>query len=136
MDTVRYRASSLRMLACAIVVAGLAGVGLALAGSGSPLRSPLVLLFLATAPAMAVAGLLRGLDVTARVFVSCVAMIVINACVAETMLAIGAWSARTGLVVVVVIAAVLRAVQLPVVRDRLRPCAEAVRSVADRLERM
>jgi hypothetical protein len=130
------------MLACAIVMAGLAGVGLALAGSGSPLRSPLVLLFLVTAPAMAVAGLLRGLDAAARVFVSCLAMIVINACVAETMLAAGAWSPRTGLVAVVVIAAVLWMVQLPFVRGWARRYAPAVRAVAairavaGRLERM
>jgi hypothetical protein len=142
MDTLSYRASPLRALACAVVVAGLAGVGLALADSGSPLRSPLVLLFLVTAPAMAVAGLLPGLDVAARVFVSCVAMIVINACVAETMLAAGAWSPRTGLVAVVVIAAVLWAVQLPVSRGWLRrypPAARvvaAVRAMAGRLERM
>jgi hypothetical protein len=130
------------MLACAIVVAGLAGVGLALAGSGSPLRSPLVLLFLISAPAMAVAGFLNGLDIVARVFVSFVAMLVINACVAETMLAAGAWSPRTGLVAVVVIAAVLWAVRLPVVLGWLRRYPPAVRAVAavragaDRLERM
>gem|GEM_PF-6126812 len=108
------------MLACAVVVAGLAGMVLVLAGSSSPLRSPLIVLFLVTAPAMAVAGLLRGLDVTARVFLCCLAMIAINACVAETMLAAGDWSPRTGLVAVAVIAAVLRAVQLPAVRGLLR----------------
>jgi hypothetical protein len=130
------------MLACAIIVAGLAGVGLALAGSGWPLRSPLVLLFLATAPAMAVAGLLPGLDVAARVFVSCIAMIVINACVAEMMLAAGAWSPRAGLISVLVIAAVLRAVQLPFLRGwarRYPPAVRvvsAVRAVCGRLERM
>jgi hypothetical protein len=139
-DTLRYQGQGARLLACGIVVAGLAGVVLALAGSGSPFRSPLVLLFLVTAPAMAVAGLLRGLDVVARVFVSCLAMIVINACVAETMLAAGAWSPKAGLLAVVVIAAVLWAVQLPFVRGLARRYASSVGGVfarvADRLERM
>lgn len=136
MDTLRYQGQRARLLACGIVVAGLAGVVLALAGSGSPFRSPLVLLFLVTAPAMAVAGLLRGLDVVARVFVSCLAMIVINACVAETMLAAGAWSPKAGLVVVVVIAAALWVVQLPFVRGRARRYGAIFARVADRLERM
>ncbi len=77
--------------------------GLALAGARMPLRTPVVLLFLAAAPTMGVAGLLRGLDAFARIFAACAAAIIINVMVAERMLAAGAWSPDGGLVVVVVI---------------------------------
>jgi hypothetical protein len=101
-----------RLLACAIVAAGLAGVGLALAGASSAFRSPLVLLFLVSAPAMAVWGLLGGLDAVARVFVAVIAMVIIDICVPEAMLAANAWSPRTGLIVIVVICGVLAAARL------------------------
>ena len=51
-----------RWLACAVIASGVTGVGLALADARMPLRTPVVLLFLAAAPTMAVAGLLPGLD--------------------------------------------------------------------------
>lgn len=102
-----------RWLACAVIAAGIAGVLLALADAGSPLRAPLVLLFLAAATAMAVAALLRGLDTFGRIFVGCAATVVINVMVAETMIATGTWSPNHGLVAVVVITAVIGAVQLP-----------------------
>ena len=102
-----------RWLACAVIAAGLAGVALALADTSTPLRAPLVLLFLAAAPAMAVAGLLRGLDTFGRIFAGGAATVVINVLVAETMIAAGAWSPDHGLVAVVVITAVIAAVQLP-----------------------
>ena len=62
-----------RWLACAVIASGVTGVGLALADARMPLRTPLVLLFLAA----------------------------------------GAWSPDGGLVVVVVITALIEAVQLP-----------------------
>lgn len=107
-----------RLLAFAVIAAGVVGVGLTLADARWPLRGPLVLLFLAAAPAMAVAGLLRGLDRFTRIFAACAAMVVINVLVAETMLAAGAWSPDGGLIVVVVITALMGAVQLPPVRSR------------------
>jgi len=51
-----------RWLACAVIASGVTGVGLALADARMPLRTPGVLLLLAAAPTMAVAGLLPGLD--------------------------------------------------------------------------
>jgi hypothetical protein len=116
-----------RLLARATIVAGVAGVGLALAGSGSAARSPLVLLFLAAAPAMAVGGLLRGLDLFGRVFAAIIGTVVINVGVAETMLAAHLWSPRAGLVVVALIASVLGLVQVPKARSTL------LRAVAGRL---
>ena len=44
------------------VAAGAAGVGLELAGVDSAVRTALVLVFLAVAPPVAIAGLLRTLD--------------------------------------------------------------------------
>jgi len=111
-----------RWLACAVIAAGMAGVGLTLAHSDLPLRAPLVLLFLAAAPAMAVAGLLRGLDTFGRVFAGAAAAVVINVLVAETMIAAGAWSPDHGLVAVVVITAVLGAARL-LLRTRAGPRA-------------
>ena len=123
-------------LACAVIAAGLIGVGLALAGSSSPLRAPLVMLFLAAGPAMAVAGLLRGLDTWARIFAACAAMVVINVLVAEIMLAAGAWSPDGGLVAVVVISALLGVVQLPPVRSMASRHAPRWRAAVRRLERL
>jgi hypothetical protein len=125
-----------RWLAWAVIAAGAVGVGMALADSSSPLRAPLVLLFLAAAPAIAVAGLLRGLDTFARIFAACAATVVINVLVAETMLAAGAWSPDGGLVVVVVITALIGAVQLPPVRTRARRYAPKWHAAVRRLERL
>ena len=125
-----------RWLACAVIAAGLTGVALALADASTPLRAPLVLLFLAAVPTMAVAGLLRGLDTFARIFTACIAMVLINVLVAETMLAAGVWSADGGLVVVVVITALIGAVQLPVVRIWASRYAPKWRAAVRRLERM
>jgi hypothetical protein len=110
---------SRRLLACAIIVAGLVGVGLSLADASSAARSPLVLLFLVTAPAMAVGGLLRGLDTFARIFVAILGAVVIDAGVPETMLTVHLWSPRASLVVIVLITAILGLVQVPEVRSWL-----------------
>jgi hypothetical protein len=124
-----------RALAAAAIAAGLGGAGLALAGASSPLRSPLVLLFLFITPLLAVAGLLRGLDLFARIFVSCAAMVVINVGVAETMLAAGLWSPRGGLVAIMAICAVLGLVQLPAGRRWADAAGAAISRLERRLER-
>jgi hypothetical protein len=98
------------------VAAGTVGLALALAGVDSPLRVPLLLLFLAVAPAVAVAGLLRGFDTLAVLVVSGGATIAINSLVAATMLTLGVWSPRAGLLAVAAITAVCLAGQLPAVR--------------------
>ena len=95
------------------VAAGAAGVTLVLIGTSTPLRTPLVVLFLAVAPTAAVAGLLRGIDAFARLIVACTATVVVGALAAEVTLAAGVWSPRAGLVVIVVITAVAFAIQLP-----------------------
>lgn len=125
-----------RWLACATIVAGVTGVGLTLAGADSPLRTLLVLLFLATVPTMAVAGLLRGLDTPARIFVAFTATVVINILVAVTMLEAGVWSPDAALVVVVVITALIGAVQLPPVRRKASRYAPTWRAAIRRLERL
>ena len=124
-----------RALAAAAIAAGLGGAGLALAGASSPLRFPLVLLFLFITPLLAVAGLLRGLDLFARIFVSCAAMVVINVGVAETMLAAGLWSPWGGLVAIMAICAVLGLVQLPPGRRWADAAGAAISRLERRLER-
>lgn len=125
-----------RWLACAVIAAGLAGVGLALADADTPLRTWLVLLFLVAVPTMAAAGLLRGLLTFGRIFAACTATVVINVLVAATMLAAGTWSPDGGLVTVVLITALMGAVQLPPVRRRASRHAPAWRAAVRRLERL
>jgi hypothetical protein len=125
-----------RLLAGAVIAAGMVGVVLALAGADTPLRAPLVLLFLAVVPTMGVARLLRGLDRPARIFAACAATIVINFLTAEAMLAAGVWSPDATLVVVVVITALIGAVQLPAVRRRTSHYAPTWRAAVRRLERL
>src|SRR5260370_41913881 len=61
---------SMRPLVCALIAAGVAGVALTLAGVSTPVQMTLLLVFLAVAPATAVAGLLRGLDMFAKILMA------------------------------------------------------------------
>jgi hypothetical protein len=124
-----------RRMTVTVVSMGIAGVVLALPGVQSPLRAVLVLLFLAAAPAVAVAGLLRGLDRLARLVVVGTASIVINALVAETMLAAGVWPPRGSLVVVALITAACAALQRPAVRDPLGQRLASWRAAVERAVR-
>jgi hypothetical protein len=105
-----------RTVVGAALAAGAAGFALTLAGVNSPLRVPLLLLFLATAPAVAVAGLLRGFDPLAVLVIGGAATIAINTLVAATMLTLGVWSLHAGLLAVASITAVGLAGQVPSVR--------------------
>ncbi|GAA0456394.1 hypothetical protein ACFQ2B_25770 [Streptomyces stramineus] len=88
------------------VVAGaalaIAGVGavLALADIGSPLRAPFTLFFLIVAPACAVAAALRGLDPLSRSVVAAGGAVALDLLVAQTMLALHAWTVRGGVAAV------------------------------------
>jgi hypothetical protein len=125
-----------RWLACAVTVAGVTGVGLALADADTPLRMLLVLLFLVAVPTMAAAGLLRGLDTFGRIFAAFTATVVINAMVAAIMLTTGIWSPDGGLVVIVVITAFIGAIQLPPVRRWASRYAPTWRAIIRRLEHL
>ena len=114
-----------RYLRGGIVVAGSAGVLLALAGVNSPARGPLVLLFLLAAPGLAVASLLRRLDPWARSAVAVTAAMAVNVLVAETMLAAGAWSPSAGLLTIAAISAVIGAIGLRTARLGPVPPARA-----------
>jgi len=98
-----------RWVAGGVIAAGTAGAVLALAEVQTPLRVPLVLIFLAGGPALAVASLLGGVDTFARLVVAGSAAIVINIVVAEAMILSGTWSARTGLVAVALVSAAIAA---------------------------
>lgn len=127
--------TALRWLACAVTVAGVAGVGLALADADTPVRTLLVLLFLVAAPTVATAGLLRGLDTFGKIFAAFTATVVINVLVAAVMLEAGVWSPDGGLVVVVMITALIGAARLPLVRRCASRYASAWRAIIRRLER-
>jgi len=105
-----------RWRAYGAIAAGGVGAALALAGTDTPLRGPLVLLVLAVTPAAVAASWLKSLDIFARIIVASAVAITLNALVAETMVALGAWSPRTGLVALLLICAVGSALRLKSVR--------------------
>jgi hypothetical protein len=78
------------------LAAGTAGAVIAIAGIETPARVPLVLIFLAVVPALAVTILLGGLDRLASVVIAGISTIVIDFAVAETMIISGTWSLRAG----------------------------------------
>jgi len=87
------------------VAAGAIGVLLELAGVRSAVVSVLVLVFIVVAPTAAIAGLLRGFDVFARIILAAVTAAAGITLIAMIMLAIGAWSVKGGLVAIAIISA-------------------------------
>ena len=94
-------------------VAGiLAGVGALLGGcvlalGGDSMGAAVTVMFLLVAPASAVAASLTGLDPLTRIVLAVAAAVVLNALVAETMLIIGSWSVRGGVVAVGALSALI-----------------------------
>ena len=74
-----------------------------LAGVRSAFVTVLVLIFIAVAPATAIAGLLRGFDLFARLILACVTTIAVLTLIAMIMLAIGIWSPKAGLVAIALV---------------------------------
>jgi len=99
--------------------AGAVGVILALAGVHSPVRTVLVIVFLAVAPTAAIAGLLRSFDPFARIILSVVTTLVMLSIVAMILLSSGLWSPIGELIVVAVITGGCLAIQVPSVRARV-----------------
>jgi len=100
-------------------VAGVVGVGMALAGVHSPARAVLVLVFLAVVPTVAIAGLLRSFDLFARIILAGAANITILTLTATIMLAEGVWSPVAGLLGVTVATLLCLVAQWPPVRERV-----------------
>ncbi|MGD6746436.1 hypothetical protein ACOKM3_31940 [Streptomyces sp. BH106] len=108
MQTIGIKPSSsdgLQLLAGAGVVAGGAGLVLALSHAGSPLRGPLALFFLLAAPGAAFAVALRGLDPWARALTSAAGAVAVVMLVAQGMLAVHRWSVDGGVIAVAVLSA-------------------------------
>jgi len=101
--------SASRWLIVGVLAAGAVGAALALAGITAPARVPLVLIFLATAPSLAVASLLGPLDRLAKVVIAGTSAIVINFAVAETMIVAGTWSPAAGVAAVGIVSALIAA---------------------------
>ncbi|MEU0209127.1 hypothetical protein ABZ235_30755 [Streptomyces canus] len=93
------------LLAGAATAVGGFGALLAFTGSDSPLRAPLTLFFLLSAPAAGIAAALRGFDPFARVLASLAGSVVLNMLVSQGMLATHRWSARGGVMAMAVISA-------------------------------
>ena len=85
------------------VLAGSVSAILAFADIDTPVRAPLVVIFLLAALAAAVAGQLDRFDVLARLVIAGAAAVVINFLVAEIMLATGLWSVRGSVIVIAAI---------------------------------
>jgi hypothetical protein len=124
-------------VACGVIAAGSAAVVLTLADIDTPVRGPVVFLFLAGAPVAVIAGWMESLDIFARIVVACAAAIALNALVAGTMLELGTWSPRMGLVAVLLICALGSVLRLRPVRDALishrwapRPALDAERETS------
>jgi hypothetical protein len=101
----------------AVVLAGLTGAALTLAGVRSPATGPLTLTFVLVTPAVCVASLLGGLDPAARVIVSGAASVALAASVAEVMLVTSGWSPDGGIVATATASALL-ALAAVIVRRR------------------
>jgi uncharacterized membrane protein len=85
-----------------LVLAGLTGAALTLAGVESPATGSLTLLFVLFTPALCVAMLLTGLDLLARAIVAGAASVSLAASVAEVMLVTSNWSPRGGLIAIMI----------------------------------
>ncbi|MGH4021364.1 MAG: hypothetical protein ACRDT0_19470 [Pseudonocardiaceae bacterium] len=96
---------ALGMLAVGFTLAA----GFALVDGGDGLVAGFTVAFLAVAPAIAVAMPLRGLDPLARTVLALAAAAVVNALVAEAMLATDTWSIPGGVAAVGVVSAVVAA---------------------------
>jgi uncharacterized membrane protein len=106
-----------------LVLAGLTGAALTLAGVETPANGSLTLLFVLFTPALCVAALLPGLDLLARAIVAGAASVALAGSVAEIMLVTSSWSPRGGLIAVIATSACL-AVAALVLRRRSRPAED------------
>ncbi|KUN00955.1 hypothetical protein AQI95_33375 [Streptomyces yokosukanensis] len=95
------------MLAGAATAVAAVGALLALTDSASPLRGPCTLLFLLSAPAVAFAAALRGLEPYGRALSALAGSVVVNMLVAQGMLAVHRWSVHGGVVVVTLLSLLL-----------------------------
>lgn len=94
-------------LACIAGVQGGLAVSFALLHGVDATRTGVTIAYLIVAPAMAIAMGLRGIDPLARMVIAFAAAAVVNALVAETMLATGRWSIPGGVAAVGVISAAI-----------------------------
>ncbi|GGO95426.1 hypothetical protein [Wenjunlia tyrosinilytica] len=111
-----FRAGTEPAVALTGAAAGTAGAGalLVLLDLAEPLRPPLILFFLLTAPGAAAAAALRRFDPLSRVVLATAAGILVNVSVAQVLLVTQLWSVRAAVVAVAAVSAALYL--LPAVR--------------------
>ena len=117
------RSGLTRWLVGAVLVAGVAGAVIAIAGISTPARVPLVLIFFAAVPALAITSLLGGLDRLATVVIAGISTIVVDFGVAEAMIISGTWSPRAGVAAVAAVSALIAAAGLAASRIASGPAA-------------
>jgi hypothetical protein len=101
-----------RVVVGTALAAGIAGAVIAISGIQTPARVPLVLIFFAAIPALAVSSLLGGLDRLATVVIVGISTIVVDFGVAEAMIISGTWSLRLGVAAVAEVSALIVAAGL------------------------
>jgi hypothetical protein len=101
-----------RWLVGVVLAAGCAGAVIAIVGIDTPARVPLVLIFFAAVPALAITSLLSGFDRLAMAVIVGTSTIVVDFGVAETMIISGTWSLRAGAAAVVAVSVLIAAAGL------------------------
>jgi len=101
-----------RVVTGTVLTAGVAGAVIAIAGLQTPARVPLVLIFFAAVPALAISSVLGGLDRFATVVIAGISTIVVDFGVAEAMIISGTWSLRAGVAIVAAVSALIAAAGL------------------------
>lgn len=107
------------LLSGVLVLAGVTGAALTLAGVHSAATGPLTLAFVLGTPAVCVGLLLGGLDALARVIVSVAASVALAASVAEIMIVTSGWSPDGGVIATAIVSALL-VIAAVVLRRRAR----------------
>ncbi|WP_223832749.1 hypothetical protein [Streptomyces venezuelae] len=97
----------LPLLAGAAVAVGGVGAALALVDLSSPLRAPFTLFFLLAAPGAAIGAALGALTPWGRAVVSVAGAMALDLLVAQTMLALHAWSVRGGVATVAALSSLI-----------------------------
>lgn len=121
-----------RTIVTVAIAIGSVGAVLAVADIGSPVRAPLVIVFLAVVPAAAAAPFFSRFEALSRVVLAGTVAVVVNFLVAEVMLAAGLWSPRASVVVVAALSAALAGAQRAAVRVPLRRVLVSARGRAGR----
>jgi hypothetical protein len=117
-----------RLAAAAVTAVGGAGIALNVAQSSGPFARTLVVAFVLVQPALAITGLLPGVNAAVALIVAVAGTVAINALVAQSMLSANAWSRPAGVIAVGFTAALLWLVPA----GRPAPAHQSIAEIHDR----